>query len=476
MSFLVYDLTFLGIFLLFLGIFLYIKRKNLKREGLLLLYKTNWGIKLIHHVGEKYQKTLKVLSYASVTLGYLLMAGVLYLIGKIVWIYAFQGAVVRAIKIPPIMPLVPYLPQIFKLNFLPPFYFTYWIIIIAVIAVFHEFAHGIFAARKKVKIKNTGFGFFPFFLPIFLAAFVELDEKEMAKKKKFDQLAVLSAGTFANTLTAILSFIILVVFFALAFSPSGVVFDSYPYASINTSSITMVNNVTLNNATYQNVLSLINNNSFNEIEANSINYVATMNSIEQQNATPNQLVVYYDAPAIRSNLESTILDINGVKITSTEELANQIQEHSPGTNIILTVLGDNGSAYNRTITLGQNPNNKSLSWLGIGFYQTQNTGVISQFYSELSSFDRNHIYYASKIGDSGIFIYNLLWWLIIISISVALINMLPMGIFDGGRFFYLTVLAITKKEKVAQKAYKWITYFFIFLLFVVMAFWLFYIK
>ena len=60
------------------------------------------------------------------------------------------------------------------------------------------------------------------------------------------------------------------------------------------------------------------------------------------------------------------------------------------------------------------------------------------------------------IGDSGIFIYDLLWWLIIISISVALVNMLPVGIFDGGRFFYITVLAMTKKEKVAKKSFKFI--------------------
>ena len=228
MSFLVYDLTFLGLFVILLGIFLYRKRKNVKREGLLLLYKTNWGVKLIHRIGEKYQKTLKVLSYISVGLGYILMVSVLYLIGKVVWIYTTQGAFVKAVKIPPIMPLIPYLPQIFKLSFLPPFYFTYWIIIIAVIAITHEFAHGIFATRKKVKIKSTGFGFFPFFFPIFLAAFVELDEKEMGKKKKFDQLAVLSAGTFVNTLTAIFFFVILLGFFAVAFAPSGVVLILIP--------------------------------------------------------------------------------------------------------------------------------------------------------------------------------------------------------------------------------------------------------
>jgi membrane-associated protease RseP (regulator of RpoE activity) len=236
MSFLVYDLVLLGIFLLALGIFLFIRRKHVKKEGLLLLYRTKWGINLIHRVGKRHQKLLNFLSYVSITLGYLLMAGVLYMVGKIVWIYVTQGAVVRAIKIPPITPLIPYLPQIFKLDFLPPFYFTYWILIIAIVAIVHEFAHGIFAAKSKVKIKNTGFGFFPFFLPIFLAAFVEMDEKKMSKKKKRDQLAVLSAGTFANTITAAVCLGIMALFFSLTFAPSGVVFDSYPYTIVDTSS------------------------------------------------------------------------------------------------------------------------------------------------------------------------------------------------------------------------------------------------
>ncbi|HUS51125.1 MAG TPA: hypothetical protein VMZ91_13235, partial [Candidatus Paceibacterota bacterium] len=177
MNFIIYDISLLVLFVMFVSIFLYRKKKNLKKEGLLFLYRTRWGIRLIKRIGEKYKKTLKVLSYVSIGLGYSLMATMLYLFGKIVWIYAFRQDIVRAVKVPPIMPLIPYLPQIFKLDFLPPFYFIYWILIIAVIAIVHEFAHGIFASSNKIKIKNTGFGFFPFFLPIFLAAFVELDEK-----------------------------------------------------------------------------------------------------------------------------------------------------------------------------------------------------------------------------------------------------------------------------------------------------------
>jgi len=194
MSFFIYDISFLILFSLVVGIFLWKRKKNLKREGIMYLYRTQVGVKIINYIGKKYKRTLRVMSFLAVISGYALMMSMIYFLGKLMYIYFFLPDVVRAIKIPPLMPLIPYLPSLFKVDFLPPFYFTYWIIAIACIAVFHEFAHGIIAKRYGVKIKTTGFGF----LGPFLAAFVEPDEKQMQKKTKFQQIAVLSAGTFIN--------------------------------------------------------------------------------------------------------------------------------------------------------------------------------------------------------------------------------------------------------------------------------------
>ena len=152
-NFIIYDVTFLVAFAVFVSVFLYSRKQNLKREGLLFLYKAGWGIKLIEKTGSRYKKTLGVLSYFSILTGYVLMVVMLYMLGKIVYLYVTLPAVVREIKIPPITPLVPYLPQVFHLDFLPPFYFTYWIVIIAIIAISHEFSHGIFAAYDNIKIK-----------------------------------------------------------------------------------------------------------------------------------------------------------------------------------------------------------------------------------------------------------------------------------------------------------------------------------
>jgi len=466
MNFIVYDVIFLILFAIFVSIFLYTRKKNLKKEGLLFVYRTKLGMRLIDYVGGKYTKTLKFLSYISIGLGYILMASMIYLFGKIIYLYVAYPAIVREIKVPPIMPLVPYLPRVFNLDFLPPFYFTYWIVILAIIAITHEFAHGIFMKRYGIKIKSTGFGFFPYFLPVFLAAFVEQDEKSMKKKGKFKQMAVLSAGTFANVLTAIFFFGVLWIFFSYAFVASGVIFNDYSYSIIEVASISMINGVSLDNPTYEEIKNIIGNESLNEIKAEERWYVGIKGISEDLTL----IALYDDAPAINAEIKGVITEINGIKINNWEKLGEELLKHSPGEKIVLGI-NDGEKTYNQDIILGENPENKSLPWLGIGFESFGRSGIIGKSYEVLSSFKKPHVYYEPKFDGISIFIYNLLWWVILISISVALVNMLPVGIFDGGMFFYLTILGITKSERKAKKSFKFMTYFFLFLLLLLMVFW-----
>lgn len=468
MNFIIYDISLLVIFVILISIFLYRGRKNLKREGLLLLYKASWGIKLIDKIGKKYKKTLNVLSYVAVVLGYILMAGIIYMFGRILWIYILNPEIVRAIKIPPITPLFPYLPQAFHLDFLPPLYFIYFIIIIAVIAIPHEFFHGIFSAHNKIKIKKTGFGFFPFFLPVFLAAFVEPDEKQMQKKKIFPQMSVLAAGTFANILTAILFFLIMIGFFALAFIPSGVNFDSYTYAVAGISAITSVNGAVLENASHDAIANLLNEG-LNEIYVGEEKFLLTQDFLDAQSNINDYVLLYEDAPAINAGLEGAIIEINGVKISNRDELGEEILKNSPGDAITITTLIDD-EERDYEIVLGNYPGEEDVAYLGIGFSNSEGSGLLGKIIVKLSSFKDSHTYYAPKFS-AALFIYNLLWWLVLASFSVALVNMLPVGIFDGGKFFYLTVLAITKKEKIAKRAFSFITYLFLLLLAVIMIFW-----
>ena len=150
--------------------------------------------------------------------------------------------------------------------------------------------------------------------------------------------------------------------------------------------------------------------------------------------------------------------------------SEEFLKDSPGDQItITTIIDEEPKEYE--IVLGTHPQNENLPLLGIGFIDQKEVGVMGNIIKTLASFRKPNVYYQPRF-EVSLFIYNLLWWLALISLSVALLNMLPVGIFDGGRFFYLTILAITKSEKIAKRAFSFMTYFFLFLLLLLMVFWI----
>ncbi len=463
MSFVVYDLILLVVFTLAVVLFLYTKRANLKREGLIYLYRTSIGLKLIDWFGEKHKNWLKPLQYVVIASGYALMASIVYLLAKLSYTYITSPYIAKALKVPVIFPLIPYLPQIFKIDFLPPFYFTYWIIIIAIIAVPHEFAHGIFAKLNKIRIKSTGFGF----LGPFLAAFVEQDDNQMQKAPKFAQLSILAAGTFANVLTAILFGLLLWGFFAGTFAPAGVNFSSYATSAVNVSNIDFINGVPLGIFN----LSMINSNqTLINFTADNLTYYTTGDAIRQTLVDNSSILIGYDdSPAFDAKLSGAIHIFDGEKINSYPQLKEAILAHKPGDMIEVDTNSPSGN-NSYEIKLG---NKDGKAFLGIGVVPVQSSGVSGWLYSLLSKIKDPYVYYISTWGEFGIFIYNLLWWIVIICISVALTNMLPMGMFDGGKFFMLTVWGITGSKKAGERAFKWATWIILILVAALMVKWIF---
>lgn len=444
MNLVIFDLSLLVLFVLVASVFLYVNRKNLKKEGSLLLYKSSWGVKLINYIGGRYKRTLKVLSYISISLGYVLMIGMITLMVQTVYLY-MTSEISKVIKAPPVAPLIPYFPKLFGLqSYFPPFYFIYFIIAIVIVATIHEFSHGIFARRYNIKIKSTGFAFFKYF-PAFFGAFVEEDSSQMKKAKKFEQMSVLSAGVFANLLVTIIFYFILFIFFTVTFIPVGVQFGTYSYSAVSASQISSINNISV--SSYPELLSL-SEDKLNKIVAGNKSYVASKQILEEQADNNGILILYDDAPAINSQIENVITEINSVKITDVETLQREMARYSPGEEIILKTNA--GREYN--IVLGESPENKSIPWLGIGFYNSE--GKVAKIINKIfPSYKKDYVFYESK-NSFDLFVKDLLWWIVMINLLVALFNMLPLGILDGGRFFYLTILSITNSEKTADRFFK----------------------
>lgn len=454
MSVIYYDLILLGIFIVLATIFYIRKRKNFTREGIFLLYKTSWGVKFIDLFAKKFERILKPLRYVVITSGGILTISIIWLIAKTTHIYLTTpfSTVIRA---PPVAPIIPYFPSLFGLDsFFPQLYFSYFLIALIIIATVHEFSHGIFTRLEKLKVKSTGFGF----LGPIPVAFVEPDEKEMAKAKKFPQMSILAAGTFANIIATVFFGVLLAIFFAATFSPAGIHFQTYATTTLNTNQITQIENSTLEN--------------YNKITSGNKTYFIPSEFVPNIQEL-EQIPVYENTPALQAQLQGAIVEIQGEKITNMDELQDSLSQLSPKQEIqIKTAIFKEGYTPTEfkeyTIELAEKDNN---AYLGIQLFpETQTTNPIDWFYAK-TIIQQKTTYYDSTLGEFGWFIYYLLWWIVLINFLVALFNMLPLGVLDGGRFFYLGISGITKSEKIGKTAYKIITWLIILVLVALMLKW-----
>ncbi len=481
MEFYIYDLIFLVLFCAFIAIFLYKNRKKLKREmKIAFLYKTKLGLKLINYIGKKYKKILNSLKYIILFTSYLLMAGICILLGKSLFLYIrYPILITKLIRAPPIAPLIPYFPKLFQMeSFFPHFYFTYFIIALAIVAIVHELSHGIFMKHNKVKIKSTGIVFFG---PI-LGAFVEQNEKDMKKLSKTNQMTILGAGVFANVVTGIFFFLIWAGIFFITFSPAGANFNDYAQSIIKIDSIDKINNFTIDNKTNEGIINfldsekiknnfLINekNNSLKSIRifANGFHYFSNIKILKAQlQQDVEYLILYEDFPAINLELKGNIIEFDYNKIKTYNDLEKIMEDYSPGEKINLKTKND-GNILEYNLTLVSNLRNPNKALIGIS-----NQEIKTNIAENLAFFKEKFTHYESR-GEFLEFLYYLVFWIFLINLLVALFNMLPLSILDGGRFFYLTILGITKKEKISKKIYKSLGFLILFLFLLAMAGWVF---
>ncbi len=476
MGFLFYDLIFLVAFCLFITWFLYKRKKNLQREmKIAFLYRTKVGIKFINYVGDKYKKILGVLQYISLGVGYVLMVGAIFYAVRVIYVYVRYPIMTELIKAPPLAPLIPYFPQIFGVeNFFPPFYFTYFILSFLVVAVVHEFSHGIFARYHKVRIKSTGFAFFG----PFIGAFVEQDDKQMLKRKKVAQMSILSAGVFANIIFTCIFLLLWAGIFYANFTPAGATFDGYSSSVINISKISSIGGIAIDTPTK--IIEIINSQgvdyftldydglrNLTKVIAEEKSYLVPIDYLKTQLETKSEFVMlYYDFPAINAGLKGEIIEVDGKTITTHSELAETLSEHKPNDSILIKTR-HNGGVLEYEIVMGEDPNQKGRAVLGIG-----NNLLDMQVENTFAFFKEPFTKYNAK-SELVSFLYYLVFWIFLLNLVVAFFNMLPFAIMDGGRFFYLTIWGITKSEKAAKFLCKWVGILILFAVVLLMVVWFF---
>ncbi|HDQ60038.1 MAG TPA: hypothetical protein ENN30_02485, partial [Candidatus Woesearchaeota archaeon] len=168
-----------------IGILIYINRAKFEIiHKIFIVHKTQKGLGLMKKLS-KYTSLWKVFSTLAIPTAVFCALWV----GQQLW-YNVLGIIAgtSGAGVYPVIPGV-HIPG-------SPIFIPFWhgVIAIGVLAVVHEFAHGIVASMEGLKLKATGFGFLAF-LPL---AFVEMDEDQLKEAPRLSRLRIAASGAFAN--------------------------------------------------------------------------------------------------------------------------------------------------------------------------------------------------------------------------------------------------------------------------------------
>lgn len=192
-------------FYLLIALLVFIYRRKFQFQlKFIAICRTKLGLGLMDRIASKHREFVKLFGYIGIGAGFLSMLFiVLILVQSVFTLLTVPNAP------PPLSPVLPgvRIPGVPQEFFVP---FVHGIIAIFIIAVVHEFAHGVVARAHDVKVKSSG----PAVIGPVLAAFVELDDAKLKKKDDVVNYSIFAAGTFANLMLAFVVMLLLSAVFA----------------------------------------------------------------------------------------------------------------------------------------------------------------------------------------------------------------------------------------------------------------------
>lgn len=248
---------------------------------------------------------------------------------------------------------------LFPLEVLPHF-----IAALFIAATLHEVAHAAASKHAGIKVRSVGAAL----LAVIIAAFVELEEKDVEKAGLEEKLRVFSAGSFAN----LALFILLLMAFTALFQPGGV-FIQHVEPSTPASSAGIVEGC-------------------------------------------------------------VIQRLNDTYILSVADLHGFMERTRPNQTVMVGFLNPDGLQREVSLSAASHPANSSRGFLGVmpvDFYEVRGLSLPPRLLVQVLTF------------------YG---WLEAVLFSLAVFNMLPMAVTDGGRMIHAVLCRLIKDgEATARK-------------------------
>jgi membrane-associated protease RseP (regulator of RpoE activity) len=281
-----------------------------------------------------------------------------------------------------------------------------WLAIVFAIVV-HEGAHGIIARNRGLKVKSSGL---LFVLVIPFGAFVDVDEKQLAKAKSKDSLRVMAAGVGGNIVVALACILAVLV---------------------------IVNGLT-----------------------------PVVDGVYIYDVTKGM-------PAEAAGLlpEDVFVSVDNTEIGSYEELKALFEDKNPGDVVQVTVArGENWEEqFSTSITLTESEN---LTVMGVTLFDPEEPLTDYQTLTPESLYmyllppslapglvpfsDSLNPFYTHGLGAQWHVYANVFFWLWFVNVNVAVFNALPIYPLDGGRMFNITLKSVLGR-RVSEKTVSRIT-------------------
>jgi membrane-associated protease RseP (regulator of RpoE activity) len=200
-----------------LALFVFLNRKKFEIHAkIVAMYKSQWGIPLMSRMASRHGELVRLFGYIGIGAGFIGMA---LMVGVILHsVYTLLTVPNAPAAVAPVLPGVTIPGVEFQIPLITG------LIAIFIVAVIHEFAHGVVARAHNIRVKSSG----PAIIGPFFAAFVEPDEVQVKKKPDVAQYSLFAAGSFSNMLTAVV--VVLLLFTVLMpamnafFPPEGIYF------------------------------------------------------------------------------------------------------------------------------------------------------------------------------------------------------------------------------------------------------------